>query len=129
MSSIFTDRLECAKSLLPNCKGCAETILHNWLNRHQIIGASYKSVITCFVLAPVPVSITWHLPVRVQRAKPHTWIPNVHNPRRTAWCRCIYSGQLTIQIHLKHQGPSSCALQLELKLSFCLSPIFRIAKV
>lgn len=129
MSFIFMDRLECTKSLLPNCKGCTETILHNWLNRQQIIGASYKLVIACFVLAPVSVSITCHLPVRVQRAKPHTWIPNVHKPQGTTWCRCIYSGQLTIQIPLKYQGLSSCALQLDLKLSFCLCPILWIAKV
>lgn len=111
------------------CKGCTETVLHNWLNMHEIIGASYKLVIACFVLAPVSVSITCHLPVWVQQAKPHTWIPNVYKPQCTTWCRYNYRGQLAIQSHLKYSAPSSLALQLHLKFSFCLSPILWIAKV
>jgi len=111
------------------CKGCTDSILHNWLNMHEIIGASYKLVIVRFVLAPVPVSINHHSPAWVQRAKPLTWTPSVHQPQCTARCRCNHRGQLAIQIHLKYQSPSSLALQRSLKFSFCLSPILWIAKV
>lgn len=106
------------------CKGCTETVLHNWLNMHEIIGASYKSAFGRFVLAPVSVSITSPSPGWVQPAKPPTWYPagtNCRDPGQASPQRAACDPKiLKIQVPLLYSGMLNSGFA---------SPILWVAKV
>lgn len=96
---------------------CTETVLHNWLNMHEIIGASYKLLIVCFVPAPAPVSATCQGLCWV-----HGQTPHLDTQTTQPWGRGNHRGQLLIQNHSPHQPPNPTP-------RFSPSPALGVAKV